>query len=141
MKERSHKNLVAWHKSMALVTEIYSLTKKFPKEETYGLTSQIRRAAVSIPSNLAEGHAMKSTVHYLKFIYIARGSLAEVETQLTIAGNLSYIAETELNPMLMKADELGKMLSKLVASLNKKIDNDVANSRVPDIESLAPSNL
>ncbi len=130
IKERSHKNLEVWHKSMALVTQVYSLTKKFPKEETYGLTSQIRRAAVSVPSNLAEGHAMKSTIHYLKFIYIARGSLAELETQLMIATNLGYADEPELQQMIVEVVVTGKMLNSLIASLNKKIDFEAAN-RIP----------
>ncbi len=124
MKTTTHKELLVWHKSMALVTAVYALTKKLPKEETYGLTSQIRRAAVSIPSNLAEGHAMKSTSHYLKFIYIARGSLAEMETQLMIAHNLGYISDGELNPTLADVGEVGRMLSKLILSLCKKIEDE-----------------
>lgn len=124
MMVSGHKNLLVWQKSMALVTSIYAITKQFPKEETYSLTSQIRRAAVSMPSNLAEGHAMKSTNHYLKFIYIARGSLAELETQLTIANNLEYVSSKDLEPILTEIEDLGRMLSKLIFSLCKKIDDE-----------------
>ena len=102
MIERSHKNLDVWHRAMDLVTHIYAVTKMFPKEETYGLTSQMRRAAVSLPSNLAEGHAMKNTVHYLKFVYVARGSLAELETQLMIAENLGYALSDALKPFFLE---------------------------------------
>lgn len=124
---------------MSMVTTVYSLTKQFPKEETYGLSSQIRRAAVSVPSNLAEGHAMRSTTHYLKFAYIARGSLAELETQLTIANNLGYASKEELCGMVVEVENLGRMVSKLIAGLHKKIEDDHHYEPTVDTDSLAPS--
>lgn len=127
MNVSGHKNLLAWKKSMDLVTEIYAVTKNFPKEETYSLTSQIRRSSISIPSNLAEGHAMGTTAHYMKFIFIARGSLAELETQLTIAGNLGYLSQQQLEPLISLVSELNKMLSGMIYSLRKKMDNLEAN--------------
>ena len=91
-----HKNLEAWKKSIELVTKVYSETKNFPQEEKYGLTNQIRRSAVSIPSNIAEGCARGSDKESARFIDIALGSLAELETQLIIAENLNYIKQTKL---------------------------------------------
>ncbi len=91
-----HKDLEAWKKSIELVTKVYSETKDFPQEEKYGLTNQIRRSAVSIPSNIAEGCARSSDKENARFIDIALGSLAELETQLIIAKNLNYIKQTSL---------------------------------------------
>ena len=87
----SHKNLDAWQKAMKLVVEIYHLTKTMPKDEIYGLVSQIRRSAVSIPSNIAEGCARQNDKETIQFLYISIGSLAEVETQLLIAKELNYV--------------------------------------------------
>jgi four helix bundle protein len=86
----SFRDLLVWQKSMDLVTEIYHLSKKFPKAELFGLTSQIRRAAVSIPSNIAEGRGKSSKGEFQQFLHHSRSSLAEVETQITIAQNLGY---------------------------------------------------
>jgi len=86
----NHKDLDAWKNSITFVTEIYEITKIFPKEESYGLTNQIRRSAISIPSNIAEGSARQSDKETIQFLYISLGSLAELETQLIIAENLNY---------------------------------------------------
>ena len=91
---RTHKDLDAWKKSLALVETIYRLTAGFPQSELYGLTSQIRRAAVSVPSNIAEGAARNSTKEFLQFLYVSLGSLSEVETQLIIAKRLSYLGDS-----------------------------------------------
>ena len=88
---KSHRDLDAWKKSIGLVSEIYLLTKKFPPDELYGLTSQMRRAAVSVPSNIAEGAARGSSKEFSRFLSISLGSLAEMETQLLIAENLNYL--------------------------------------------------
>ena len=90
---QSYRDLVAWNKAMELVTEIYRVTNNFPKEELFGLMSQLRRAAVSIPSNIAEGKGRLSKGEFRQFLGNARGSLAEVETQILIAQNLSYLDE------------------------------------------------
>jgi four helix bundle protein len=113
---KSHyKNLIVWQKAIALVAEIYRATQLFPREEQYGLTSQIRRSAVSIPSNVAEGQARLSPNEFRRFLGIARGSLAELETQLIIAENLGYLKET--GPLLDQLAEVGRMLSGLLASI------------------------
>ena len=85
---KTHRDLDVWKKSVSLVTSIYEITKSFPKEEIYGLTNQIRRAAVSVPSNIAEGSARQGNKEFIQFLYIALGSLTELETQLIIARNL-----------------------------------------------------
>ena len=102
---RSYKDLVAWQKSMALVTEVYRASQEFPKEEVFGLIGQTRRAAISIPSNIAEGHARTSKKEFQYFLSNARGSLAELETHLTIAYQLTYINEMAINQLL---DRVGK---------------------------------
>jgi len=91
---KTHKDLDAWKRSMDLVETIYKATKEFPPEELYGLTSQLRRAAVSIPSNIAEGAARNSTKEFLQFLHVSLGSLSEVETQIIIAKRLSYLDDT-----------------------------------------------
>jgi len=112
-----YSELLVWQKSMDLVTEIYKVTAQFPGEERFGLSSQARRAAVSIPSNIAEGHGRKLTGAYLNHLSIAFGSLMELETQIQIAGRLSYINEDEVIALLVKAEEVGKMLAGLKRSL------------------------
>lgn len=88
---RTHKDLDAWKEAIQLVEDVYNITRSFPKEEMYGLTSQLRRAAVSIPSNIAEGAARSSKKEFTQFLYIALGSVSEVETQLVIAERLDYL--------------------------------------------------
>lgn len=115
-----YSELVVWQKAMDLVTDIYKITAVFPSEERFGLSSQIRRAAVSIPSNIAEGHGRKSTASYLNFLAIAFGSLMELETQIQIAVRLDYIYEEKAIALLAQTDEIGKMLSGLKRSLSEK---------------------
>jgi len=93
--KRKHHELQVWQEAMALVKEIYRITASFPKEEVYALTSQMRRAAVSIPSNIAEGAARNGDKEFLQFLAIARGSLSELETQLLIANDLGYLGDFE----------------------------------------------
>ncbi len=110
---RGYRDLRAWQQAMAMVTEIYRITRAFPKEELYGLVSQIRRAAVSIPSNLAEGHGRNSRNEFRQFIGQARGSLSEVETQLEISKNLGYVKADVADALMAQADAVGKMLTGL----------------------------
>ena len=117
----SHKNLDVWQKSMDFVTEIYSLTKRFPKEEMYGLSSQMRRAAVSIPSNIAEGRAKRTTREFIRFVNISFGSASELETQILIARNLGYVNENEIENTMSHLNEISKMLYKLLVGLEKKL--------------------
>ena len=113
----SYRDLIAWRKAMDLVTDIYLVTKAFPRDEQYGLTSQLRRAAVSVPSNIAEGQARFSRKEFHHFLSHARGSLVEVETQVTMAQNLGYLGPNQTRPLLDKTSELGKVLNGLIASI------------------------
>ncbi|HUY68444.1 MAG TPA: four helix bundle protein [Alphaproteobacteria bacterium] len=117
MPVNSHKDLAVWQKAMDLVVKIYSLTKQFPRDELYSLTNQIRRAAISIPSNIAEGKAKRSKRDFVNFIAIARGSAAELETQLLISQRLAYISVEQARPVLDDINEIGRMLSGLLSKL------------------------
>jgi four helix bundle protein len=108
-----HRDLVAWQKGMDLAKSIYLLTNAFPKHEVYGLSSQLRRAAVSIPSNLAEGAARNGRREFAYFISNARGSLAEIETQLELAVFLEYVSAEAARQVLMRVAELGRLLTGL----------------------------
>jgi four helix bundle protein len=114
---QSYRDLIAWQKGIELVAAIYHVTKTFPKEELYGLTSQLRRAAVSIPSNVAEGQGRKSKAEFRHFLHNAAGSLMEVETQLTIATMLAYLERTKEAELLERTNELGRILNGLILSL------------------------
>ena len=116
---KSFRDLRVWQKAMDLVEKAYSLTQKFPREETYGLCSQIRRAVVSIPSNIAEGHTRHHIKEYLHHISIAQASLAEVETQLEIAVRLKYLSPNQLDLMLADMSSLGKQLYALRNALQR----------------------
>ena len=115
-KLNSHKDLKVWQESMTLVVVVYKATEDFPKHEIYGLTSQIRRATVSIPSNIAEGAGRRGNKEFIRFLYIALGSLSEVETQLEIAYRLKYL--NELETINKRIYFIRKMLSSLIKSLN-----------------------
>ena len=106
---RTHKDLDVWKKSIAFVTEIYRVSKDFPKEEIYGITNQLRRSAVSIPSNISEGAGRSSDKEFAYFISIALGSIAETETQLIIVKNLRYLSEYEFEPLMTTLTEIRKM--------------------------------
>ena len=121
-KIESYKDLIVWQKGIELVNEIYVLTKMFPKEEMFGLTNQMRRAAVSIPANIAEGWGRNSTKSYIQFVRISRGSLYEIETMMVIAKNQNYINEEQKSSTSSRIDELGKMLNKLLQKLDSYID-------------------
>jgi four helix bundle protein len=113
----SYRDLIAWQKAMALVTDIYSATRRFPNDERYVLTNQIRRAAVSVPSNIAEGQARFSSKEFYRFLSTARGSLVEVETQVQIAMNLGYLERIEGTTLLKQTAELGRILNGLLAAI------------------------
>lgn len=105
MANKPHKRLLAWQKSMDLVVAMYELTRTFPREETYGLSSQIRRAAVSVPSNISEGAANRSVTQFRNFLSIAIGSLNEIGTQLEIAYRVGYLDERKLTETESRIDE------------------------------------
>ena len=121
MEIQSFRDLKVWQAGMQLATAIYTLTPGFPKFEAFGLSSQMQCAAVSIPSNIAEGHARDSTKEFLRFISIAMGSLAEIETQIILAHQLNYFAESELIKLLEKTGGIGRMLRGLQHSLKAKL--------------------
>jgi four helix bundle protein len=113
----SYRDLIAWWKAMHLVREIYDATRLFPRDELYGLTSQLRRASVSVPSNIAEGQARFSSKEFCHFLSQARGSLVEMETQILIAQDLGYLPATKTRLLLQQAAELGRILNGLIASI------------------------
>jgi four helix bundle protein len=114
---KTYRDLIVWQKAMALVTEIYKVTASFPRREDYGITSQIRRCAISIPSNIAEGYGRHSRNEYIRFLQIALGSLYELQTQLEIAANLGYLKKEEFDVLYESTREVERMLSSLVKSL------------------------
>ena len=116
----NYDELIVWQKAMDLVTEIYKITAIFPSEECFGLSSQARRAAVSIPSNIAEGHGRKATGAYLNHLSIAYGSLMELETQIQIALRLNFVSADETTTLLAQTNEIGKMLNGLKKSISAK---------------------
>ncbi len=116
---KTHKNLQVWQKSISFVTSIYELTKNFPKEEIYCIVNQLRRAAISIPSNIAEGSARKNTKEFLQFLYVSLGSAAELETQLIISMNLDYINKNDADSLQNKLEEIIKMLTGLIKALKE----------------------
>jgi four helix bundle protein len=118
---RSHKDLILWQKAMGLAVAIHQLARHMPKFETFGLASQIRRAAVSIPSNVAEGAARHTTREFLQFLYIARGSCSELETQLTLTAQLGYAPQADIAPVLARCDEVGRLLNAVITALHRRI--------------------
>lgn len=113
---------------MVLVTRIYSVTQGFPRDEIYGLTNQLRRASVSVPSNIAEGKGRRSKKEYVQFLYRARGSLFEVETQLEIASNLGYLASDAFQELREQAASVARVLNGLIVSVEKQIESDSPDS-------------
>jgi len=117
----TYKDLIVWQKSVELVVSVYQLTNKFPDTEKYGLTAQMRRAAVSIPSNIAEGRRRGSRKDYRKFLIIAYGSGAEIETQVEIAKRLSLATDVDCHQSEHTLEEVMRMLNKMLSSLKKEI--------------------
>ena len=117
---KNYKELNVWQKAYAFCLQIYRLSKHFPNEEKYGLTAQIRRSALSIPSNIAEGYGRKTTVDYIRFLYIAYGSLCELETQIMLSGDLTYLEQKDLENLKRNLSDVERMLKALIRSLEKK---------------------
>ena len=114
---KSYKDLLIWQKGMELTQKTYELTKTFPSEEIYGLTSQIRRSSVSIPSNITEGYGRNSNKNFVHYLNISKGSLFELETQLLIAKNLGYI-QTIIEDVFLLIEEVGKMINSFIRKIN-----------------------
>ncbi len=117
-KPKHYKDLLVWQKGMNLAKLVYKLTVRFPSEERYGLTSQLRRAAVSVPSNIAEGQARQSTREFIQFLSHAEGSLAELETQLLLGVEMGFAQESDVQPALQQIDELQRMIVALRRKLS-----------------------
>jgi len=116
---RSYRDLLVWQKGIELVTRVYRAVKEFPREEVYGLTSQLRRCAVSVPSNIAEGHSRTTRKEFLRFLEISLGSLLELQTQIEIAKNLSYLKPDEYQARESHGRELERMLTSFMRSLKQ----------------------
>ncbi|HEX9899750.1 MAG TPA: four helix bundle protein [Candidatus Methylomirabilis sp.] len=121
MGEKPHKKLEAWRKAVDLVVAIYDTTRRFPSDERFGLAGQMQRAAISVPSNIAEGAARGSNRGFVNALHIARGSLSELDTQLIIAQRLGYIGEEELARLALSLSEVDRLLNGLIASVRRKV--------------------
>lgn len=119
---RSYRDLQIWQRAMALTADIYRLTATLPGSERYGLCAQMQRAAVSIPCNIAEGHERDSTREFLRFISIAQGSLAELETQLLLAVSLELSSQSTIDALLLETSELGRMMNGLRSKLLLRLE-------------------
>ncbi len=117
MQAHRYQDLLAWQKAITFVETVYAVTSKLPQSETFGLKSQIRRSAVSVPSNIAEGQGRSTRGEFQQFLGLARGSLYELETQILIAPKLGYVSGEEGNCLLVEARELGRILNGLIGSL------------------------
>jgi four helix bundle protein len=120
MAVKQYQDLIGWQKAIALVNNIYEVSSTFPRDEMYGVTSQLGRAAVSVPSNIAEGQGRSTSGEFIQFLCYARGSLFELETQIIVANNLSYVADAQRDALIAKISELGRILNGLITSLQRR---------------------
>ena len=120
--KRAHKNLDAWKEGVALATYVYRITEEFPKSEVYGLTSQMRRASISVPGNIAEGAARFSPKEFSQFLNIAGGSLSELDTQMEITLNLGYISDPQKKDFDLKIDSISAKLAGLINSVRRRVE-------------------
>jgi four helix bundle protein len=116
----NHKDLILWRKAMDLAVLVHKSCTAFPRSETYGLGSQLRRAATSIPSNVAEGYARRSTKEFIYFLHVARGSMAELETQLLLAQSVGYLPASDVADLQDRIEEIGRILHAVVAGLRRR---------------------
>jgi four helix bundle protein len=126
MTVTSYHDLIVWQKAIDFVADCYTLTGHFPRTELYGLASQLQRAAVSVPSNVAEGAGRGHTKEFIRHLGISRGSLFEAETQVIIAQRLKYTTTEQTRPLLDAVAEVGRMLHGLIAPLERKLENERA---------------
>lgn len=120
MKAKSYRELIVWQKAMDLAAAIHPVAMSFPKAEMFGLTSQLNRASVSVPSNIAEGQGCRTTADFLHFLGIAKGSLNELETQVTLALRYDYLQEAAHDHLLQRSAEVGRMLNGLIEALEQR---------------------
>jgi four helix bundle protein len=118
---QSYRDLGVWQKAIALSVSCYRLTAQFPREETYGMTAQIRRASVSVAANIAEGHGREHTKMFVQFLRVSQGSLKELETHLVLAEQIGLVPSDKVLPLFLAADEIGRMLRSLIRSLQARI--------------------
>lgn len=128
---RSYRDLLVWQDSMELVVQIYRTTSTFPKEERYSLVDQLRRAAVSVPSNIAEGHGRSRTGDFLRYLSVAVGSLHELETQIQIATRLQYISGDREKELLDACSAIGRMLGALIRALRHRLSGGGFSPQIP----------
>jgi four helix bundle protein len=136
MNDTSYTKLDVWTKSMDLVVTLYDITKSFPKEAVYALTSQIRRAVTSIPANIAEGRSKRSTREFMRYINMATGSTAELDTHIRIAERLHYLSPEQTSPLLEETAVVGRMLNKLHSSLETKLAGNAPQPLTSSFQSL-----
>ncbi len=115
---KSYRDLIVWQKAMVLVKQVYESSKTFPKEEQFGLTQQLRRSIVSVPSNIAEGSGRGTTKDYIRFLQIARGSLFEAQTQIELSHDLLFLPDTKTKDILSSCNEIERMLNALITKLS-----------------------
>ena len=116
-----YRDLLVWQKAMDLCVEVHNLTLIFPKQELFGLSAQLNRSVVSVPSNIAEGHGRRTTPDFIHFLSISRGSMNEVETQLTLAMRYNYLNEKDHDALLERCGEVGRMLNGLIDALDRRL--------------------
>jgi four helix bundle protein len=126
-RSRSHKDLVVWRKALELAVQIHRLTEHLPRYERFGLVSQLRRAAVSVPSNIAEGAARRTTRDFLAFLHVARGSVAELETQLLLAQEFGYVESLMFQDVMARLDEVGRLVNGVIAGLHRRLQQNLPN--------------
>ena len=120
---KSFMDLILWQKAHKFVLDSYEITRDFQKNETYGLTSQIRRSAASVPTNIVEGHARKHTKEFIQSLYVSKGSLEETKYHLLLAKDLGYLKVEKYNTIIDQSEEIGRMLSKFIKSLEERATN------------------
>ena len=121
---QSHKDLRVWREAMDLAEACYRLSTAFPRDEAYGLTSQVRRSAVSVPANIAEGYGRENTGSYVQFLKVAQGSLKELETHVELAERVGIVSTEAITPILGRCEGVGKMLNALIRSLQRHVTKD-----------------
>ena len=126
---QSYRDLKVWQQAMSLAEECYRLTRQFPKDELYGMTSQVRRAAASVAANIAEGHGRNSRGEYIQFLRVAQGSLKELETHLILASRVGLVSDGAIAQGLEKSEGLGKMLHALIRSLERGKKAEIVNGK------------
>jgi four helix bundle protein len=119
---KSHSDLVAWQKAMDLAVEVHRVSDTMPRHERFGLVSQLRRAAVSVPSNIAEGSARRTTRDFIAFLHVARGSIAAMETQMLLAQRVGYLSEQQVDSIMSRLAEVGRLLNGLIAALQRRLE-------------------